>query len=522
MQPGRSPQAGFNKWVRLRVSLALFLWAYCVRCIPPSLVTSSINSDLARAKASLQKIWGYPDFRPPQDTVIQSLLARQDALIIMPTGGGKSLCFQLPALLQTGLTLVVSPLVALMENQVQELRDRRLPAATLHSELPNRDKLSVLKAIAGQHLRLLYLSPETLFSPSIWEQLIDPSLVLNGLVLDEAHCLVQWGDTFRPAYRRLGAAREALQAARSPATKIPISAFTATADPTAQRIISHTLRLRSPKVVRLSPYRANLSLKIQTVWTPRGRRQNLVQFIRQHRQMTGLVYVRTRRDSEQLAAELNEQGHRSISYHAGLLARDRRQREQVWMNNDVQIVVATNAFGMGVNKPDLRWIIHYHVPELLTEYVQEIGRAGRDGKPAQALSLVSEPTGMLDPTDKQRSQFFRQQSQKMQQTAMQISQQIPQKGTIEAVQQQFKQGAIALSYLHSLGRLEWEDPFHYRLLPKTANTVRNPAPADESMKWFLRSSECRWKTIATQFGFRQEAQTIGQCGHCDNCLRQKK
>jgi ATP-dependent DNA helicase RecQ len=169
-------------------------------------VTAAPFSDLSwqQVEAKFQQVWGYAHFRPPQDAIVQALLAQQDALVILPTGGGKSLCFQLPALLQAGVTLVVSPLVALMENQVQELRQKGLAAAALHSELSSGDRYRILAALARQQLRLLYLSPEGLLSAPVWERLIQADLVINGLIVDEAHCLVQWGDTFRPAYRRLG------------------------------------------------------------------------------------------------------------------------------------------------------------------------------------------------------------------------------------------------------------------------------------------------------------------------------
>ena len=334
--------------------------------------------------------------------------------------------------------------------------------------------------------------------------------------MDEANCLVQWGETFRPAYRRLGAARQALQQGRPDGTQIPIAAFTATADPTAQRVIREVLQLRSPQVFCLSPYRANLQLAVQTAWTPRGRQQGLLNFARQHRGQTGLVYVRTRRDSVELARWLQQQGYRTASYHAGLSARDRRQCEQAWLQNQVQIVVATNAFGMGVNKPDLRWVAHYHVPPLLTEYVQEIGRAGRDGKPAHALSLVSERSGLLDSTDRQRSRFFRDQAHKIRQQAMRLSQQIPPEGSLPAVQEKFKNGAIALSYLHSQGQLEWLDPFHYRLVSAHPPASATPQ-SDHGMSAFLYSRHCRWQLIMQQFGFRPKTTKPGRCGHCDNC-----
>ena len=480
-------------------------------------VTPSNIPEPATVLARLQEIWGYSSFRPPQDTIIQSLLQQQDALIILPTGGGKSLCFQLPALLQGGTTLVVSPLVALMENQIEELQALGLPAATLHSECSKRERYAALKALEHGRLKLLYLSPEGLLSKPVWERLIQPTLQINGLVLDEAHCLVQWGETFRPAYRRLGAARQALVAHKPEGTPIPIAAFTATADPTAQQVIRQTLRLVSPQVVRLSPYRANLDLSVQTVWTPRGRWQELIKFARQHSGETGLVYVRTRRDSEGLADWLRQQGYRAVAYHAGLPASDRRQREQDWIHNQVQIVVATNAFGMGVNKPDLRWVVHFQVPTLLTEYVQEIGRAGRDGKLAHALSLVSEPTGLLDPSDRQRTKFFRTQLQTVQQKAAKLATQIPAEGTLQAVQQEFRDGAIALSYLHSQGGLEWIDPFRYRLRSGQPPSVDLQENLEKSMARFFHSRECRWRLILEQFGFRQEAQKLVPCGHCDNC-----
>jgi ATP-dependent DNA helicase RecQ len=233
-----------------------------------------------------------------------------------------------------------------------------------------------------------------------------------------------------------------------------------------------------------------------------------------------LVYVRTRQDSEELAAWLGTKGYRAAAYHAGLPASDRRQREHAWIINTLHVVVATNAFGMGVNKPDLRWVLHFHVPSLLTEYVQEIGRAGRDGQPAQALSLVSERTGLLDPTDKQRSRFFVSQTQRLRQQASQIAAQIPEAGSLEDVQRQFKKGAIALSYLHSQGCLEWTDPFHYRLRSSSAKHEASKIRTHD-IEPFLHSRDCRWHMIVRQFGFRQEAQRIGRCGHCDNCLRSR-
>jgi len=476
-------------------------------------------------RQKFQAIWGYPDFRPPQGEIVHCLLQQRDAVIILPTGGGKSICFQLPALLQQGLTLVVSPLVALMENQVQELHQRDPKAfqstvAVLHSELASGDRKRALWALEYQRLRLLYLSPETLLSPAVWQRLCEPTLRINGLVLDEAHCLVQWGETFRPAYYRLGTVRSGLLRHKAAGTTLAIAAFTATADPQAQQTIERILQLRSPQIFRLNPYRANLRLQVRTIWTPRQRRQQLRQFIQSHNEQAGLVYVRTRRDGEELAVWLSDQGYRTAAYHAGLSPGERRQMEQAWIEDDLQFVVCTNAFGMGINKPNVRWVVHFHSPTLLSEYVQEAGRAGRDGKPATALTLVSEPTGWLDSTDKQRQQFFARQAQKQYQLAAEVSRKLPLEGEIGQVSKQFAQGAIALSLLHSVGQLDWLDPFHYRMgdrkLP--ANLGQANLQSARQLTEYLYTGECRWQFLLRAFGFEQEAMGF-RCGQCDNCYK---
>ncbi len=489
-------------------------------------IPSTQSTDWEQVRATFQHIWGYEDFRPPQGEIVQSILSQRDALIVMPTGGGKSICFQLPALMQTGLTLVVSPLVALMENQVAELRQRGLPAASLHSELPGSLQRKTLWQLEKQRLRLLYLSPETLLSQKVWAYLRKPSLTINGLILDEAHCLVQWGDTFRPAYRRLGAVRPALLKGKPPGSTLAIAAFTATADPSAQRTITQTLQLQHPASFLLNPYRPNLSLGVQTVWTPRGRRTRLLRCIQAHTNEAGLVYVRTRKDSVALAHWLAGQGYRTAAYHAGLGAEARRAIEHQWLSGEILFVVCTSAFGMGINHPHVRWVVHFQVPLLLSEYVQEVGRAGRDGKAAIALSLVSEPTGWLDPDDRQRQQYFQQKLQSQHQKALHLAKQLPNEGEVMAVSKQFKDGAIALSMLHSMGKLDWCDPFHYRIRPgKTHPDPSSPAPssldeAAEQMMTYLRTKDCRWRFLLRAFGFTQDAQGM-RCGTCDRCLRSR-
>nr|WP_245915892.1 RecQ family ATP-dependent DNA helicase [Merismopedia glauca] len=469
-------------------------------------------------KLAFQNIWGYSDFRPPQGEIVRALLKQQDALIVMPTGGGKSICFQLPALLQTGLTIVVSPLVALMENQVQELREKGLPAGMLHGELGKSDRAATLKAIESGKLRLLYLSPETLLSKPVWERISQPQVQINGLILDEAHCLVQWGETFRPAYRRLGAVRSALLKSKAEGSQIAIAAFTATADPVTQTTLERVLQLRSPQKFLINPYRPNLKLQVKTICTPRGRRKQLLKFIQSHPQKSGLVYVRTRKDSEELAEWLQKQGLSTAAYHAGLTPKVRRTLEGDWLHGKLQFVVCTCAFGMGINKPDVRWIAHFHPPLLLSEYVQEIGRAGRDGKVAEALMLVSEPTGWLDPEDKQRQQFFQSQELKQRQIAQQLSDRLPSQGNIEAVCRQFPQGEIALSLLHGTGQVQWQDPFHYILNRAAVTQKITQNLAVQRMNQYMTTKQCRWQFILESFGFSVEAKSLGKgCGYCDHC-----
>lgn len=473
-----------------------------------------------QVEARFKQIWGYDSFRPPQDDVIRTLLSKRDALIVMPTGGGKSICFQLPALLQQGITLVISPLVALMEDQVNELKQRKLAAERIHSALAGYEKRKILQQVQNNRLRLLYLSPETLLSKKVWETLCQPQVIINGLILDEAHCLVQWGNTFRPTYRRLGAVRPGLLKQKPAGTQLSIAAFTATANPVAQRTICEVLRLQRPKEVKLSPYRANLNLAVKMVWTPRGRRQGMLRFIQAHPKQAGLIYVRTRWTAEELTRWLKPKGFLVKAYHAGLTSEARRRIEAEWIGERCQFVVCTSAFGMGINHPRVRWVCHFHAPSTLSEYVQEIGRGGRDGKPANALTLVSEPTGWLDSEDKQRWQFFAESERKLQQEARRLVRSLSAAGNIDEVLRQDGKAATALALLHSQGQLTWTDPFHYRLKLRQSETMSETCNNVKEMKQYLFSRKCRWQQLLVQFGCETEAKNM-QCGHCDNCRRQQ-
>ncbi len=475
------------------------------------------STDWQQVKASFKKIWGYDDFRPPQGEIIKSLLDKKDALIVMPTGGGKSICFQLPALLQTGLTLIISPLVALMENQVQELQELQLPAALIHSQLMPQQRRKTLSLVQQNQLRLLYLSPETLLSSPVWSVISQPTVKINGLILDEAHCLVQWGDTFRPAYRRLGAIRSTLLKLKPKGTKIAIAAFTATADPDAQDTIKQVLQLQKPQQFLLSPYRSNLELNIKTVCTPRGRQQQLIQFIQPRKNQTGLIYARTRKDCEQLAQWLQTENYSTVAYHAGLSSEERRKIEKDWLQEKIKFVVCSSAFGMGINKSNVRWVCHFQAPFLLSEYIQEVGRAGRDGKPAIALTIISELTGFFYPEDKQRQKYLIENLEKQYQSANQLIKKLPATGNIETLSEQFKNSAIALSILHAQGRLIWHNPFDYEILSKPVKLNQDQnSKAIQQMNQYLKTRDCRWKFLLQSFGFNLDNQ-FKRCGHCDRC-----
>lgn len=426
----------------------------------------------------LKSIWGFDEFRGSQGSIIQGLCDQNDALIVMPTGGGKSICFQVPGLVLPGLTIVISPLVALMENQVNALVSKGVPAALLHSQLDRSQRKKIAYSIEIQRLKLLYLSPETLLSQGVMEKLLNPELTISSLILDEAHCLVQWGDTFRPVYQQLGTVRDRLLAARPKGTNINIAAFTATANPVEQATIIRSLNLNNPIQFVEVPYRSNLVLKKQRVWTPRDRRQKLLKFIQSQNQTSGIVYVRTRNDSEELAKWLRSHTIRAASYHAGLVTSKKRDIEKDWMENRVSCVVATSAFGMGVDKPDVRWVVQYQPPLWLSEYVQEIGRAGRDGAQAIGLTLVSERSGFLDPLDSTTW-----------------------KHSIQSMHQKLK------TRWSTTDRRSSADTAHLELLKSI--------PKRSEVEQYINHRGCRWNYIQNFFG---NLNLVKPCGHCDRCL----
>jgi len=330
-----------------------------------------------RARALLARHYGHADFRPQQRPVIRAALAGRDVLAVMPTGAGKSVCFQLPAMVLGGLTLVISPLIALMQDQVAGLRRREIPAAALHGAIPEADRQAVWSSLAAGRLRLLYLSPEG--APGIISRLCDQGLAPDRIAVDEAHCIVEWGHDFRPAYRALGALRRQFGLP-------PTLALTGSATVEARREIITALGLRDCQVRVGSFDRPNLRFEVVRARDLRTRRSMLVRLLGE-RDGLALVYVSTRSLAEAVARVAGEHGHRAWPYHAGLDQATRKAVLARFLDGQVGVLAATSAFGMGIDKPDVRLVVHWTIPPSPESYYQEAGRAGRDGHPSRCVLL---------------------------------------------------------------------------------------------------------------------------------------
>ncbi len=332
----------------------------------------------------LKRYFGYDAFRDRQEEIITSVLAGRDALVIMPTGGGKSLCYQIPGIVSQGLVLVLSPLIALMDDQVTGLRQMGVRARAMHSHVSEVDNADLQRELAAGELDLLYISPERLMSGGTLEHLRHLHESANhpgiaAIAIDEAHCVSIWGNDFRPEYVRLAALRQSLPA-------VPIIALTATADSATQSDIRKQLALRDPLVSISSFERKNITTIARA---GQNKMSQIVDFISTRQDESGIVYCLSRKNTEQVAAKLSDLGYRAEAYHAGLSPADRKRVQTEFTIDKCQIVCATIAFGMGIDKSNIRWIIHHNMPKNIESYYQEIGRAGRDGAPAEALLFYS-------------------------------------------------------------------------------------------------------------------------------------
>jgi len=325
----------------------------------------------------LNSVFGYQSFHPLQGRVIDHVLAGHDALVLMPTGGGKSLCFQVPALCREGLTLVISPLVALMKDQVEALKANGVAAEFLNSSQTAAEAEAVLGRVAAGSLKLLYVSPERLFSGNTTGRLADWNVTL--VAVDEAHCISFWGHDFRPEYTKLGQLRNLLPG-------VPVVALTATADPAIRRDILAQLAIDEESVFQASFDRPNLHL---AVLPGQKRIERILDFLDRHPKTAGIVYCLSRAGTEDVAQRLTQRGHRARPYHAGMTGDDRSAVQEAFLKDEIDIVCATVAFGMGIDKSNVRWVIHYNLPKNLEGFYQEIGRAGRDGLPSDTLLFYS-------------------------------------------------------------------------------------------------------------------------------------
>lgn len=327
---------------------------------------------------ALQKYFGMPSFREPQRSIIQSILDKKDTLVVMPTGGGKSLCFQLPALLLPGVTLVVSPLIALMKDQVDALQARGLPVGLLNSSLSLEAQREVLDNIRERKLKIVYVAPERFRSHAFLNAI--PKDAISLMAIDEAHCLSQWGHDFRPDYMRLGEARKAIG-------NPPCVALTATATPDVQGDIMRTLEMREPTEFVAGFARDNLSFRVRQAATESDKLDAIEKLIKQHK--TGIIYCATRKSVDNVANKIESMTGSTIRYHGGLNDRERSAAQDIFMSRKADVVVATNAFGMGIDRSDIRFVCHYEMPGSVEAYYQEGGRAGRDGAPSVCEMLFS-------------------------------------------------------------------------------------------------------------------------------------
>lgn len=329
--------------------------------------------------ALLKKFFGYTSFRPLQAEIIQHILLKKDSLVLMPTGGGKSICYQLPAIYLPGITLVISPLIALMKDQVEGLIANGVPAASLNSMISESEQQQVKQLCVQGKIKLLYISPERVKAEADW---FLPRLDVSLIAIDEAHCISHWGHDFRPEYTQLAILKE-----RFP--KVPFIALTATADKVTRTDIVAQLRLNEPKIFISSFDRPNLSLTVRRGLNQREKIRVMVHFIRQHQGQSGIIYCLRRSTTETLVDELEKYAIRAVAYHAGLSPQEREKAQEDFINDRVEVVCATVAFGMGIDKSNIRWVIHFNMPGSIENYYQEIGRAGRDGAKSDTLLFYS-------------------------------------------------------------------------------------------------------------------------------------
>jgi len=334
-----------------------------------------MSDNISQAKSILKNVFGYDSFWPLQEEIISHILEKKDALVVMPTGGGKSICYQIPALMFEGLTVVVSPLISLMKDQVDQLRECGVPAVFLNSTLSIGQFRSHVERLKRNDVRLLYLAPEALLTTRTLTLL--SSLKVDCFAVDEAHCISEWGHDFRPEYRQLSGLRSFFPHATC-------IALTATATPRVREDIKQSLQITEANEFIGRFNRPNLFLEVAPKTAPL---EQTLEFLKQYQNESGIIYCFSRQQTDDLSAVLHQKGYSVRPYHAGLSDKERTQNQELFIRDDIQVIVATIAFGMGINKSNVRFVVHHDLPRSIDNYYQEIGRAGRDGLPAHCLLL---------------------------------------------------------------------------------------------------------------------------------------
>jgi RecQ family ATP-dependent DNA helicase len=458
----------------------------------------------------LKSRFGYSQFRPKQEMVCQAVADGADALVVMPTGAGKSLCYQIPGLARSGTTLVISPLVALIEDQVGRLLSLGIRAERIHSGRSREDSRDVFKRYLRGELEFLFIAPERLAVPGFAEMLRNhpPSLI----AVDEAHCISHWGHDFRPDYRLVGERLEGLK-------NTPLIALTATATPLVQKDICVQLRLREPKLFIHGFRRENLGIQVVDA-LPSERAEKIVEFLSTENRRPAIVYAPTRKKAEELARELHGK-IKASAYHAGMTPSDREAVQLAFLNDTIDVIVATVAFGMGIDKANVRTVIHAALPGSIESYYQEIGRAGRDGKPSEAILFHCF-------SDRKTHEFFMDRDHPDTAILSKIFEAIPSEGSvlIDALQSKTKniepevfEKALEKLWMHGGIRVEhgenvlkgsaaWKRLYEDQKKHRIAQL--------DSMQAFTESGACRMNTLVRHFG--DSADSARPCGVCDRCV----